>query len=173
MVKIKKFYFMFFILVSCMGCDQISKLVAKNSLEKSPPVTYLGETIRLQYAENTGAFLSLGSGLPKVVRTWLFTILSGALLIGLFFYIIYNRDLGKYHIFALSLILGGGSSNMIDRILNDGKVIDFLNVGIGSLRTGIFNIADALIMTGMGLIIFSHIKWRRESDSPSEQDVNS
>lgn len=173
MPRIQKFYFMILILLSSVGCDQITKQVAKSSLEKSPPISYLGETFRLQYAENTGAFLSLGSGLSKNSRTLLFTVVSSGLLIALFFYIIYNKELDKRHTFALALILGGGSSNLFDRIINDGKVIDFMNMGIGSLRTGIFNFADVLIMVGMGLIIFFNIRSRKKAKSEAESTDNS
>ena len=48
-----------------------------------------------------------------------------------------------------------GSGNLIDRILHDGTVVDFLNFGIGSLRTGIFNVADVAIMGGAALLIFT------------------
>jgi signal peptidase II len=37
-------------------------------------------------------------------------------------------------------------------------VIDFLNVGIGSLRTGIFNVADMAIMLGVFLLLFAKDK---------------
>ena len=153
----------------CFGCDQLTKRVAKKSLEKSPPISYLGETFRLQYAENSGAFLSLGSSLPKVVRTWLFTFFSGALLAALCIYIVYSRSLNRSHTFALSLILGGGFSNLFDRIVNDGKVIDFMNMGIGPVRTGIFNLADVVIMVGMGLIIlynFTDKKFDKPESGP-------
>lgn len=168
MASLQKFYLIVLILLTSIGCDQVSKNIAKSSLENSPPMSYLGETFRLQYAENTGAFLSLGSGLSKTTRFLLFTFLSGGLLIALFFYTIKSRDLQRKHIFALSLILGGGASNMIDRIVNDGKVIDFMNMGIGSLRTGIFNMADVLIMVGIAFILLFNFQSHREKRSPSE-----
>ncbi len=167
MPKAKKIYIILIILVSCMGCDQISKRIAKNSLQSAPVQTYLWETFRLQYAENSGAFLSLGSRLPKYIRTWLFTIISGGLLIALLFYIVYSRELDRSHIFALSLILGGGASNLLDRIVNDGRVIDFMNMGIGRLRTGIFNWADVVIMVGMGLIVVLNFTGRRKQQDES------
>ncbi|MFQ5649456.1 MAG: signal peptidase II [bacterium] len=173
MQRNQKFYLMLLVLISCLGCDQISKRVAKQALAQSPPRTYLWETFRLQYAENSGAFLSLGSGLPKDLRTWLFTIISGGLLVALFVYIFYARELDKNHIFALSLILGGGTSNLFDRIINDGKVIDFMNMGIGGLRTGIFNWADVVIMVGMGLIILLNLSARKkmqEDDAGNNKD---
>ncbi|MHB9099271.1 MAG: signal peptidase II, partial [Syntrophales bacterium] len=47
-----------------------------------------------------------------------------------------------------------GIGNLIDRILNDGAVIDFMNIEVGGLRTGIFNIADVVIMLGAGMLVF-------------------
>ena len=168
MASLQKFYLIVLILLTSIGCDQVSKNIAKSSLENSPPMSYLGETFRLQYAENSGAFLSLGSSLSKTTRTFLFTFLSGGLLIVLFFYMIKNRDLERKHILALSVILGGGASNMIDRFVNDGKVIDFMNMGIGSLRTGIFNMADVLIMVGMAFILLFNFQSHKEKKSSSE-----
>ena len=168
MNNLQKLYLIALILFASIGCDQVSKNIAKNSLANSPAMSYLGETFRLQYAENTGAFLGLGSGLSKTTRFLLFTFLSGGLLIALFFYTIKSRDLQRKHIFALSLILGGGISNMIDRVFNDGKVIDFMNMGIGSLRTGIFNIADVLIMVGMASILLFNYQSHQEKQSPSK-----
>ena len=50
----------------------------------------------------------------------------------------------------------GGISNMIDRVLS-GAVIDFMNIGIGNLRTGIFNVADMAIMAGLFLVVIAHL----------------
>jgi signal peptidase II len=44
-------------------------------------------------------------------------------------------------------------------------VTDFLNVGIGNLRTGIFNIADMAIMTGALLLL-----WKLRS-APAETSL--
>lgn len=54
---------------------------------------------------------------------------------------------------AWSLVLSGGIGNLLDRVLHDGRVIDFMNVGIGSLRTGIFNMADVCITIGVSLLV--------------------
>ena len=52
-----------------------------------------------------------------------------------------------------TLLLAGAVGNLIDRIRLDGLVIDFLNLGIGPLRTGIFNVADMAIMAGAVLLV--------------------
>jgi signal peptidase II len=61
---------------------------------------------------------------------------------------------------GLLLFLGGGFSNLIDRVAM-GSVIDFMNLGIGSFRTGIFNVADVAIMAGIAILIVE--PWRRRS----------
>ena len=54
-----------------------------------------------------------------------------------------------YRLFiAVSFILAGGIGNLIDRVSNHGLVTDFINLGIGPLRTGIFNVADVAVMFG-------------------------
>jgi len=50
-------------------------------------------------------------------------------------------------------LLAGGIGNLIDRLFHNGLVIDFLNVGIGPIRTGIFNVADMAIMAGFGILL--------------------
>ncbi|TDI83372.1 MAG: signal peptidase II [Caldithrix sp.] len=163
MQRMQRFCLTLLILACCFGCDQVSKRVAQEKLQYQRPQSFLGNTFRLQYAENTGAFLSLGSSLSKTTRMVLFTALSGGLLVALLLYILLNKELDRNHTFALSLILGGGFSNLYDRIFNDGRVIDFMNMGIGSLRTGIFNWADVVIMVGMGLIILLNFGSRKSS----------
>jgi lipoprotein signal peptidase len=53
--------------------------------------------------------------------------------------------------------MAGALSNLIDRIAV-GSVIDFLNVGVGLLRTGIFNLADVAIMAGAGCLFWELIR---------------
>jgi signal peptidase II len=55
-------------------------------------------------------------------------------------------------------VIGGGISNLLDRLIQDGGVTDFLSVGFGEFRTGIFNLADVYILLGsfiLGYYIFS------------------
>ena len=52
------------------------------------------------------------------------------------------------------MMLAGGGSNFFDRAVNNGAVIDFMNVGLGPLRTGVFNVADMAIMFGCALFFY-------------------
>ena len=53
------------------------------------------------------------------------------------------------------MVSGGGLSNLIDRVTQGGNVTDFLNVGAGPIRTGIFNCADMALMLGVAILILS------------------
>jgi len=149
METIKRAVVILFVLLSCAGCDQMTKNIARQSLPGKEPIKMFNDTFRLQYAENPGAFLSLGANIPENMRYWLLTILTGVFLVALLTYLIKSRNINKRNTIALSAILGGGFGNLIDRIFNDGRVIDFLNLGIGPFRTGIFNVADIAITLGV------------------------
>jgi signal peptidase II len=57
----------------------------------------------------------------------------------------------------------GGIGNLLDRVFYDGRVIDFMNLGIGRLRTGIFNVADVYITIGILLLAFHAVQRLRSS----------
>jgi signal peptidase II len=154
------------VLLPCVGCDQVAKVTAKHYLPISP-VSYLSGLLRLQYVENPGAFLSAGSNLSDVGRFWIFTIFTGLGLSGMLLFVVMARRLHSIQVVALSLIIGGGVGNLIDRIFNHGAVIDFLNLGVGSLRTGIFNAADVQILTGIGLLLLQSLVPAKPSVSPN------
>jgi signal peptidase II len=140
-------------LVACVGCDQRTKTLAREHLRGSEPVSFLGDTIRLDYTENPGGFLTLGASLPARWRTAAFTIAAGAGIAAILLYALLARRCGSLQVLALSLFCGGGMGNLADRIFHDGYVTDFLNVGVGPLRTGIFNLGDVALMAGCLLLI--------------------
>jgi signal peptidase II len=141
-------------LLGCVGCDQMSKSAARFLLAAGDSQSFLGDSLRLQLVENPGSFLSLGASLPEHFRFALFTAAVAALLIGLVAASLFARRLQPWRVVALALVAGGGISNLIDRLLYNGRVTDFLNVGIGGLRTGIFNVADMAIMAGALLLLW-------------------
>ena len=137
------------VLFSSVGCDQVTKNLARRGLANSEPIAFLNNIFRLQYTENPGAFLGLGAGSPEGIRFWVFTLIVGSFLAGILVYLLISPNNSKAKIISLSLVLGGGVGNLIDRVFNEGRVIDFMNIGIGSLRTGVFNVADVAISCGV------------------------
>jgi signal peptidase II len=155
------------VLVSAIGCDQVTKHIATQTLAPLSPErhrqSFLGDTLRLEYALNPGAFLGMGGELKPGLRFWSLTILNGALLVVLGYVLISRWDMARGPFAAWALILAGGIGNLIDRVSQKGLVTDFLNLGIGpDFRTGIFNVADMAITAGFALFIFC---WWREADT--------
>ncbi len=137
--------------MSCVACDQVTKELASRALRDRPTVSYLGDTVRLSYAENPGAFLSFGAEFPSWLRACLFgglTVLTIALLMT---GVVRVPSATFSQLLAVGLIIAGGIGNLVDR-LQFGFVRDFLNVGVGQLRTGIFNVADAAVMAGVAVL---------------------
>lgn len=110
--------------------------------------------MRLQLIYNHGGFLSLGASLPAPLRKSIFTAGVGSLLIGSLAYAFFAKPGNPSRVFATALILSGGAGNLFDRLFHDGAVVDFITIGIGPVRTGIFNVADIAIAVG-AIILFS------------------
>jgi signal peptidase II len=144
-------------IVAFIGCDSFTKHLAKVHLMYHQPISYLHNTVILEYVENTGAALSLGDDLPKGVSFWLLSIVPLVLLLFLLAYVIMHiSELSKLKIFAFALIIAGGIGNIIDRIFFDRHVTDFMNVGFGNVRTGIFNFADMCVTAGVIAFLLSY-----------------
>lgn len=137
------------------GCDQGTKWLAKEHLRDRPPVTLAGELVVLTYAENRGGFLSLGARLPEAARDAIFTLGVPLLLLVFVTYMLRRAVLTPRKAVAAGLVVGGGLGNLVDRLVHDGRVVDFLNVGLGPIRSGIFNLADTAVLLGAAYIVLS------------------
>jgi signal peptidase II len=146
------------LVIGTIGCDRVTKQLAMETLAGSPTQSFFADTVRLTYAENPGGFLSLGAEMSPELRTAVFTLATGAILVALAF-VAWRQRNRAWHAAALALFIAGGASNWVDRF-NDGHVVDFLNVGIGWLRTGVFNVADAAIMLGAALYLLAELRAR-------------
>ncbi|HNZ47920.1 MAG TPA: signal peptidase II [Candidatus Hydrogenedentes bacterium] len=134
--------------------------------------SFLGDMIRIQYAENKGAFLSLGAALPTATRSLIMVGVNALILGVLVAYLLLAKLIKPLPFVAFATITGGGIGNLIDRIFRDGSVVDFMNMGVQiggySLRTGIFNVADLAIMAGLFLVIGHELYWGIKQQSHAE-----
>ena len=138
--------------------DQISKIWVRNNFESYSEKSIIGDVFTLIKVENTGAFLGMGSELSEIPRILLLIILPVIVLISITLYTYIDKSLDKLSIIGFSLIIGGGIANIFDRIVF-GSVTDFLYINLGGIfKTGIFNIADLSVTTGMIIILISSFK---------------
>jgi len=142
--------------------DLVTKAIFERAFYGQPTLHLLGDTVRVGFVLNTGVFLSLGHALSPAMRFWLFVVGVGVVLTTLLVLTLKDPRFRTAEVAAVAAIVGGGIGNLVDRV-QLGAVRDFLNVGIGSLRTGIFNVADmAITFGGIALILLPFIRRRRE-----------
>lgn len=137
------------------GCDQSTKWLAKEHLQGRPPVTIAGDLVVLTYAENRGGFLSLGARLPDAARNAIFMLGVPLILLVFITYMLRSAVLTPRKAVAAGLVVGGGLGNLVDRLAYDGRVVDFLNIGLGPIRSGIFNLADTAVLLGAAYIVLT------------------
>ncbi|MDQ3118067.1 MAG: signal peptidase II [Verrucomicrobiota bacterium] len=146
---------LFALLVCTVGCDQTSKHIARVELSRLGSVTPPGRFGEFRLAENRGSFLSLGDSLPDSFRLALLTISVGVALLGLFVHLMIRRPSSWMSFIGLGAVWAGGISNLVDRIFRQGRVTDFMFISVGPIHTGIFNVADIMIMIGIAAIAVS------------------
>lgn len=129
--------------------DWLTKGWAERALELHQPVPIVGQFFRLTLNYNTGVAFSMFVGGGR----WL-AAASGIIIVGLLVWSIRALRSGTLPPAAswpIGLILGGAMANFVDR-LPDGRVTDFLDVGLAAARWPTFNLADTWIVLGIALL---------------------
>jgi signal peptidase II len=143
------------VVIGCVGCDQVTKTAAIVHLKGEIPRIYWSGILRLEYAENPGGFLSLGATWPPLARTLVLSGFNGILMAAVAAAMLFKWRMPAGHFWGCALLFAGGMGNLIDRLRFDGLVVDFLNLGVGPLRTGIFNVADVAITLGAIVLLLT------------------
>lgn len=154
----------FTILAINVGCDQISKSIARKRIHKDEQISVVDNYVTLMRVENKGAFLSLGNSLPKMVRFIFLSILPLVILGFGIGYLFTKKNLSKSMLLGFAFVIGGGIGNLYDRLVH-GSVTDFMHIDFGIFQTGIFNMADVSIMTGMAIVLIGSFLDRPKEDS--------
>jgi len=133
--------------------DQLSKFLIRQNVDQYSEIKLIGDYFILTNVENSGAFLGMGSDFSPFIKTIFLLILPVIVLICIIVYVYRDKQIDKISLIGFCLIIGGGIANIYDRILY-GSVTDFLFIDLGGIfKTGIFNIADLSVTTGMILIL--------------------
>jgi signal peptidase II len=132
--------------IGVLMLDQLSKAWLTGNLAPSQLVEVLGSWLRIVYWTNSGILFGM---LPESAPA--FAIVS-AVVVGLI--VLYHARVGRGLVttIALGLLLGGAMGNLVDRV-HYGAVVDWIDMGIGTLRFWTYNIGDAAITISILLLI--------------------
>lgn len=125
--------------------DAVTKLFAESQLARRLPFPVLGEWVQLRLVYNQGAAFGLHLG---EYSRWIFFGLAIIALIVLGSMVRATRPGDRFRLFALALVCGGATGNLLDRIRSPQGVVDFVDVGVGTWRWPTFNVADSAITVG-------------------------
>jgi signal peptidase II len=137
--------------------DVITKLIVQRTLHLYERVDIVGSYVRLTYIHNPGA--AFGISLGPYSRE-IFLVLSVIALLALAGMYWFTPAWDRLRLTAIALICGGAVGNLLDRVRLDAGVVDFIDVGVGTVRWPVFNVAD--IAVTVGAVILALSLWKEE-----------
>ena len=149
-----------------IAIDQISKAIVRSNMIEGArgEIDLIKDYFQLIWVENKGAFLGMGSDMNPTLKLIFLLILPTLVLGYVIYYIVKTKDLDRTSLIAFCCIVGGGIANVFDRIVY-GQVTDFFFIKItDTLKTGIFNVADLSVTTGMILLLFSGVFHKKKKE---------
>ena len=137
-----------------VGLDRLTKQVVVMNMELKDTIHIIKigdfEVLNIYYCLNNGAAFSQLQG-----RKWFLIVITSAVIVGLLFLLIFKKVKRPVYVAAFGLMLSGGVGNLIDRIFNDGLVVDFIDFRL--INFPIFNVADICAVCGAGLLLLASI----------------
>lgn len=152
------------LLVLNVSCDQLSKSIIRNRIEEDEQISVVNPYFILMRVENEGAFLSLGDSLPKMARFILLALFPLAVLGFGIGYLFMKKNISRSVLLGFAFVIGGGIGNLYDRIVY-GSVTDFMHMDFVIFKTGIFNMADVSIMTGIAIVLIGSFLEKRKGEN--------
>ncbi len=143
-----------------LAADILTKVLAVDALQGRDPVRLLGGAVYLVLTRNSGAAWGLGAGYTIVLS--LVAVVVVAVIIRFV-----RRLASRPWAFALGLILGGASGNLVDRLFRApgplrGAVVDFVSVFDNSGDVWpVFNVADSCLVIGVLIAVGLELTGRR------------
>lgn len=162
-------FFIAAVLIINIGCDQISKMIVRDRITDNEQILLISNHVTLTRVENSGAFLSLGSELPALIKSIILSFIPIVAITLALVYIFRERNLSRVALAGYAFVIGGGIGNLFDRVWY-GSVTDFLHIDFGFFETGIFNMADVSIMVGIALLVLSTLRKHNTIQKEPVQD---
>jgi len=149
------------LLTLIIGFDRVTKIYVRDHVHFTLVNIVVKNFFTITRVENTGAFLSLGNSLQGVWRILLLSVLPAAALLWGLIYVLVKPNLTLLNQAGIITILAGGIGNLYDRAVY-GSVTDFMHMDFGFFETGVFNVADVAIMTGVGMLLLNSFLTERK-----------
>lgn len=166
MNRIRSYFMLLFVLLAGCNTDLQTKKMVAASLKDEPPVSIVSGFLDMKYTENRAAGFSLLNGLHADIRLPLLIGLQALATTLLCVFILFQRKKAVFLLLPYLIILSGALGNLIDRVRN-GYVVDFIHFHIKDrLNWPVFNVADILIVIGVGLAILGMLSRRPPADAP-------
>jgi signal peptidase II len=147
-----------------IALDQLTKWIVQQTLPPYQPQQVLGDFFRLTYIYNPGAAFGLHVG---PFSRYVFLVLTVVCVGVLFVWFRGTPASDRLRLLAISLVTAGAIGNFIDRVRSPRGVVDFFDVGIGTMRWPVFNIAD--IGVTIGAILLAISLWREEQEARTDE----
>ena len=120
-----------------------------------PVMPFLNLALTMNHGMSFGLFNTQG-----MLNALVFTALAAAIVAALVVWLARTRE--PLLAVAIGLVIGGAVGNVADRLVR-GAVVDFIDVHWGELHWFVFNLADAAITVGVGLMVIDGLRGRREA----------
>jgi signal peptidase II len=153
--------------LSVVVLDFLTKLAAEATLLRSSGRSVVGDWFQLRLVYNSGAAFGLDVG---PYSRWIFLAVALVAVVALYRMSKTTPPGETFRQMALALVCGGALGNLIDRVRNPLGVVDFLDVGIGTLRWPTFNLADMAISCGAVALAIS--LWREDARQASAEEAS-
>ena len=174
MTLLNRLMLLFAVLGLSVGCDQATKQIANATLKGEPMRSFLGDTFRLTWATNEGAFLSLGANLPSGMRFGILTVAVGLLLLGIVIFTATNAKLNSGQVSGYAMIAGGGLATTVKAGAATTRLASTATTGglgnsvistIENVGAVVLSIIAILIPAMIGLLLLAALlavfAWRR------------
>ena len=140
-----------------VALDLATKLIVQNTLTYLEPRRIIGDVVRFTLVYNSGAAFSMSLGSQS---RWIFGAFALVALVIL--WRLYRQGPAQDHTRALALGLawGGAAGNLLDRVRVSRGVVDFIDVGVGTVRFWTFNVADSAVT--IGAVLLAWVLWHED-----------
>lgn len=137
--------------------DVSTKLLIQENFHLYQQMDVIGEYVRLTFIYNPGAAFGIHLGEYSRQIFLALSVVALAALVGMYWF---TPSSDRTRLASIALICGGAIGNLIDRIRSASGVVDFIDIGVGTTRWPVFNVADMAVTAGA--IVLALSLWNEE-----------